>query len=75
MKDVCYRYRAKPDRYAQSYFMVSPFENNDCADFYPAPYPAYSHAFVMYRPKNNQIFISGYKPNSIQPTDVFIGML
>ena len=29
-KHTCYRYKAKPSDYLQSYFLVSPIKNNSC---------------------------------------------
>lgn len=34
-KENCYRYKAKADKYWQSYFLNPPFNNNDCQYYWP----------------------------------------
>jgi hypothetical protein len=33
-KDICYRYKAKPDKYWQSYGSFKPDENGECEHFF-----------------------------------------
>jgi hypothetical protein len=33
-KETCYRYKAEPNEYRQSYFLESPIENNGCKYYY-----------------------------------------
>ena len=36
LKDKCYRYRAKPTEFRQSYFGTPPFKGEECEYFDPA---------------------------------------
>ena len=33
LKDNCYRFKAKPSKYRQSYFMNEPYKNDSCEYF------------------------------------------
>ena len=43
LKETCYRYKAKPDEYWQSFFMKPPFEKGKC-----------EHYWEIKRGKNNE---------------------
>lgn len=34
LKEKCYRFKAKPSEYWQSYFINSPYKNGDCEYFW-----------------------------------------
>jgi len=34
LKEQCYRYKAKPDEYLQSYFVTPPYIDNTCDRFW-----------------------------------------
>jgi hypothetical protein len=34
MRDKCYRFTAKSNEYRQSYFVVVPYEDPECAEFW-----------------------------------------
>lgn len=35
LKEDCYRYKAKPSKFRQSYFFTPPYKGTDCEYFWP----------------------------------------
>jgi len=34
LKETCYRYKAEPSEYLQSYFMEAPYKEEDCSHYW-----------------------------------------